>query len=87
MGPGALFNYGGYTNDEVADLLTRAKAETDPTTRAKLVVEIQDIFVRDLPWIPLVAPSVRVFENNQLTGAPKSFVYLNYPWAADLGAP
>jgi len=87
MGPGALFNYGGYTNDKVADLLTRAKAETDSAARAKLVVEIQDIFVRDLPWIPLVAPTVRVFENNGLTGAPKSFVYLNYPWAADLGAP
>ena len=48
---------------------------------------VRNIFVRDLPWIPLVAPSVRVFENNRLTGAPKSFVYLNYPWAADLGAP
>ncbi|HCY14248.1 MAG TPA: peptide ABC transporter substrate-binding protein [Gammaproteobacteria bacterium] len=87
MGPGSVFNYGGYSNDEVADLLTRAKAETDPVARAKLVVEIQDIFVRDLPWIPLLAPGVRVFENNRLTGAPKTFVYLNYPWAADLGAP
>ena len=87
MSPNSLTNYGGYSNEAANDLMARAKAETDPIARAKLVVQVQDIFAEDLPWIPLVQPRVRVFENNRLTGAPKTFVYLNYPWVADLGAP
>lgn len=79
-------NYNDYSNPEVDDLLSQAAAANDEGDRATLVNEIQDIAMADLPWIPIVDPSVRLFLNNRVTGVPASFVYLYYPWAADLGA-
>jgi peptide/nickel transport system substrate-binding protein len=34
-----------------------------------------------------VNPTVPLFMNKRITGAPASFCYLYYPWARDLGAP
>ena len=79
-------NYNDYSNPKVDDLLSQAAAANDEDDRASLVNEIQDIAMADLPWIPIVDPSVRLFLNNRVTGVPASFVYLYYPWAADLGA-
>lgn len=86
MGPTGLFNFSGYSNDTANKLIAQAKAETDPTARAELTVQVQEIFAEELPWIPVLQPRVRVFENNRLTGAPTTFVYVAYPWVADLGA-
>jgi peptide/nickel transport system substrate-binding protein len=47
---------------------------------------MQTIAMDELPWIPIVDPAVRLFLNDRVTGVPASFVYLYYPWAADLGA-
>ena len=52
----------------------------------KLVAEIQTKVMDQTPWIPIVAPAVRLYLNKRVTGVPASFVYLYYPWAADLGA-
>ncbi len=79
-------NYNNYSNPEVDSLLTEAGAANDDADRAKLVNKVQDIAMADLPWIPIVDPSVRLFLNERVTGVPASFVYLYYPWAADLGA-
>ncbi|TFD29134.1 ABC transporter substrate-binding protein [Cryobacterium sp. TMT2-23] len=86
MGTGGSQNYNEYSNPAVDDLLAEAAATTDDDDRAALVNEIQDIAMADLPWIPIADPSVRLFLNNRVTGVPASFVYLYYPWAADLGA-
>jgi peptide/nickel transport system substrate-binding protein len=86
MGTGGSQNYNEYSNPAVDDLLAEAAATTDEDDRAALVNEIQDIAMADLPWIPIADPSVRLFLNNRVTGVPASFVYLYYPWAADLGA-
>lgn len=86
MGTGGSQNYNDYSNPQVDELLSEAAATVDDDKRAALVNEIQDIALADLPWIPIVDPSVRLFLNNRVTGVPASFVYLYYPWAADLGA-
>lgn len=79
-------NYNGYSEADVDKLLLEAAATKDEDDRAKIVNKLQDRAMADLPWIPIVDPSVRLFMNERVTGVPASFVYLYYPWAADLGA-
>ena len=86
MGTGGSQNYNGYSNPEVDELLSAAAAASDEGERADILNDVQDIAMTDLPWIPIVDPSVRLFMNDRVTGVPASFVYLYYPWAADLGA-
>ena len=52
------WNMSGYHNpafDEVAD---RSTSEMDPVKRQALVIEMQKLIARDLPYIPLYKPSV-----------------------------
>ena len=79
-------NYNGYSEPDVDQLLLDAAAANDEDERAGIVNELQERAMKDLPWIPIVDPSVRLFMNERVTGVPASFVYLYYPWAADLGA-
>jgi peptide/nickel transport system substrate-binding protein len=79
-------NYNGYNNPEMDGLLADAAAVSDDDERATIVNDIQTMAMDELPWIPIVDPSVRLFLNDRVTGVPASFVYLYYPWAADLGA-
>lgn len=79
-------NYNAYNNAEMDGLLADAAATSDDDERATIVNEIQGMAMDELPWIPIVDPSVRLFLNDRVTGVPASFVYLYYPWAADLGA-
>lgn len=84
--PGDFYNYGGYENAEVTKDLSAARASADPATRAKLVAKVQAQLTADMAVLPIVAPANRLFMNNRITGAPASFDYLYYPWAADVGA-
>lgn len=86
MGTTGGQNFNDYSSPEVDGLLADAGAATDDEDRAEIVNEIQDLAMAELPWIPIVDPSVRLFLNDRVTGVPASFVYLYYPWAADLGA-
>lgn len=86
MVEGGSQNYNEYFDPEADRLITEAAATVDEEARADLVTELEKIAMEDLPWIPIVDPSVRLFMNDRVTGAPASFVYLYYPWAADLGA-
>jgi len=79
-------NYNGYSEPDVDSLLLDAAATIDEDERAEIINELQERAMADLPWIPIVDPSVRLFMNERVTGVPASFVYLYYPWAADLGA-
>jgi peptide/nickel transport system substrate-binding protein len=83
---GGSQNFNGYDDPQVQSLIDQAAAASDEKERAKLVAEIQTKVMDQTPWIPIVAPAVRLFLNKRVTGVPASFVYLYYPWAADLGA-
>ncbi len=78
-------NYNGYDNPEVADLLGQATGTQDEQKRAALVSKALVSWEDDMPWIPIVSPAVRLYMDKKVTGAPASFCYLYYPWAADLG--
>lgn len=85
--PGSPCDFTGYDNPEVNALMAKQKAETDPVKRAEIIVQLEKIFNRDLPWITVVAPETTLFMNNRITGAPISFTYLASPWASKVGAP
>jgi oligopeptide transport system substrate-binding protein len=48
------FNYANYANPEYDALMDRAAAETDLDRRAGLLLQAEQIFMRDLPFIPLL---------------------------------
>lgn len=48
------FNYANYANPEYDALMDRAAAETDLDRRAGLLLQAERIFMRDLPFIPLL---------------------------------
>jgi oligopeptide transport system substrate-binding protein len=48
------FNYANYANPEYDALMDRAAAETDLDKRAVLLLQAETIFMRDLPFIPLM---------------------------------
>lgn len=79
-------NYSGYSNAEYDRLIEEAQQTDDPERRAELIVQAQRIVVEEAPWIPLYSPNVRVFLSKRITGVPTSFVYLYYPWLAEIGA-
>jgi peptide/nickel transport system substrate-binding protein len=78
-------NYYGYTG--VNSLYERAIATQDPQARAELIKQIMVKAADDLlPLAPGIYHYNTLFMNNRLTGAPASFDYVYYPWAASLGA-
>jgi peptide/nickel transport system substrate-binding protein len=83
---GGSQNFSDYSNPEIEKLIAEAEVLTDDTERAAKVAEIEALAMADLPWLPIVDPAGRLFLNERVTGVPASFVYLYYPWGADLGA-
>lgn len=79
-------NYSAFSDSTIDGLLDDAAATSDEDERAGIVNSVQEKAMDALPWIPIVDPSVRLFLGKRVTGVPASFVYLYYPWAADLGA-
>jgi peptide/nickel transport system substrate-binding protein len=82
---GTTQNYYGYTG--VNGLYLQAIAMGNTAKRDALMREIMDKTRQDLlPMVPGVYHLNTLFMNNRLTGAPASFDYVYYPWAASLGA-
>ena len=79
-------NYSGFSNAEVDAKLAEARAEMDPEKRAEITVEAEALIMQEQPWVPVNDLWVRMYMDDSITGAPASFVYLYYPWAADLGS-
>lgn len=79
-------NYAGYSDAKVDAALDAAIAESDDQKRAELTVEAEGLIMAAQPWVPINDLAVRMYMDNSITGAPASFVYLYYPWAADLGS-
>lgn len=80
-----VYNFNGYDNPRIQQLLASARAATDTAARARDILSIQDQFQKDLPLVPLAAPRVTVWEGKKFTGAPTTFTYLQSPWAALIG--
>ncbi|WP_162463495.1 MULTISPECIES: ABC transporter substrate-binding protein [unclassified Mycolicibacterium] len=84
--PGELFNWTGYSDPKVHDLLQQARQTDDPRRSAQLFTEAQALFVPQRLTIPLVSPNESLFLKNSISGAPASFAYIDMPWAAMIGA-
>lgn len=83
---GGLFNWTGYDDPKVANLLNDGLSDVNPTAAARKFVEAQAIYTPQMLAIPLVSPREGVFMNKRISGAPASFAYLSMPWAAMIGA-
>ena len=86
LSSGGTQNYTGIDDPEIDALIQKARAEVDEDARTEITNEIQSKALELQPWLPIVTPAVRLFMNNEITGAPASFSYLYYPWAAGIGA-
>jgi peptide/nickel transport system substrate-binding protein len=65
ISPAAFSNGAGYSNPEIDGLLDRAAREVDPARRTPLYRQIQDILVRDLPYVWVTETvTVRAFKAN-----------------------
>lgn len=83
--PGESSNYLGYENEEYVDLFKEASSTYDETARADLVVQLQQLALDEMLWIPLAAAPNTLVLDEELTGAPVSFTFRTYPWAAGIG--
>lgn len=85
---GGVFNSLGYDNPSVNKWVAEARATTDPTKRAELMVKVQEqAYEKDVAAIPLVNWAARVYMNSEISGAATSLTPFFYsPWATRLGA-
>lgn len=79
-------NYSGFSDPEIDSALERASAERDEERRGMLTADAEALIMEQQPWVPIADLYTRLFMDQSVTGVPASFVYLYYPWAADLGA-
>jgi len=78
------FNYGKYNNPEYDALMQQAAAETDLKKRSDILFKAETIFMRDLPWIPimhygtknLISPKLQGFHQNLRGVYPTRFLTL-----------
>ena len=81
---GGSFNQSGYSGID-ADY-AKAVATKDEEQRAALVAQMMTKLTDDMaPMAPGISHSSRLWMNNRISGAPASFSYVYYPWAALLG--
>ena len=62
------FNYANYNNPEYDGLMDQAAAETDLDKRANILKRAEEIFMRDLPFIPLMYYSSKALVSDKLVG-------------------
>jgi peptide/nickel transport system substrate-binding protein len=82
----SIQNFTGYDDKEVRRLVLQARGEEDEDKRADLVIQASQRMEKDLPIIPLLYLPERLVLSKDLGGAPVSFPYQYYPWAAHVGA-
>lgn len=84
--PGETSNYLNYESDEYVELYQVAASTYDEEERAARVIELQRLAIDEMLWIPLASAPITLVLDESLTGAPTSFVYRTYPWAASIGS-
>ena len=78
----AGFNAGHYANPVYDALMKRAADERDMTRRADILFEAESLFLKDLPWIPLmyygtknlISPRLHGFHQNLRGASPTRFL-------------
>ncbi|MFJ3957464.1 ABC transporter substrate-binding protein [Arthrobacter sp. NPDC090010] len=81
---GGTFNQSGYNG--IDTLFAQARGTKDPGERAKVVAQAEKKLYDEMnPMFPGVELHNDLWMNNRITGAPASFDYVYYPWAAHLG--
>lgn len=83
--PHASENYDTFNTPKITSLLDQARTTTNPTARAKLNIKVEQLTMKELPWIPAAEPDTILVLNSKLTGAFASFSYMWSPWANSLG--
>lgn len=83
---GSQQNYSGFSDPAIDAAIDAAYAESDPGKRAELTVAAEALVMEQQPWVPINDLAVRLYLDESVTGVPASFIYLYYPWAADLGS-
>ncbi len=78
-------NYDAYDNKPMVALMNEARSTADPGKRAALIVQVEQLAIDDLPWIPSVQPTSLTLMNKSLSGATSSYSYMFAPWAVHLG--
>ncbi len=81
----AGFNYANYKNPDYDKLMDEAAATTDLEKRATILKEAETIFMRDLPFIPmmyyasknLVSPKLKGFETNLMDVHPTRWMSIS----------
>jgi len=63
------FNYGKYNNPEFDDLMkNKAVNEIDLKKRAEILAKAEQIFLRDLPWIPIMYYGTKHLISSKIEG-------------------
>lgn len=62
------FNVGRYVSKEYDDAMKEADRTIDIAARAKVLARAERIFLKDLPWVPLLYFSTRNLVSNKITG-------------------
>lgn len=76
------FNYGKYNNPEYDKLMAESAQEIDLQKRAKILHKAEEVFMRDLPWIPfmyygnmkLISPKIKGYHDNPRGVYPSRFL-------------
>ncbi len=85
FGKDAYFNWIGYSNPEVEQLLEKARQTLDPVERANIFAEAQALYTKDTIVIPIAQHNEVLYMNDRISGAPVSFTYMWLPGLAMLG--
>lgn len=83
--PDAFYNYTGFDDPRVTELIQGALGTFDDEERARMTVEALDIAEADGASIPLVSLNTVTFLNERLGGAITSFAYMSMPSMAYVG--
>ena len=78
-------NFGVFQDPEYDRIVDEAYAATDDAERAELTIDLQQRWVENAVWIPVVATPSTLVMSDAVTGVPSSAAFIYYPWAADLG--
>ena len=84
--PGSFYNYTGYDNPEVTELVNTAWQSSDQVEQATALTAAQAIYEEEYISMALVQLSEIMFLNNRLSGATTSFAYLFSPSIAGIGS-
>lgn len=82
---GTSEDFDTFNTPAITSLLGKARGTANPTARARLMVKVEQLTMKKLPWIPFVEPDTVLVMSSNLTGAVSSFSYMYAPWANQLG--